>query len=113
MKTILKLLVAAVVINASVRAGMVAMNYYEFKETAHQAVLFGASSSTGEIRERILEKAGELKLPIDPANVTVSRRGPRTWADASYRQPVEFFPNQAYPVSLSFSVEGYQMVLGQ
>lgn len=113
MKTIFKLLVAAVLINASVRAALVAKSYYELKETAQQAVLFGANTNVGVIRDRILEKATELKLPVGPKDVIVKRQGTRTWADASYRQPVEFFPKQEYPVDLSFSVEGYSMVLGQ
>ena len=57
--------------------------------------------------------AVELELPVGPKDVTVKRQGTRTWADASYRQAVELFPNQEYPVDLSFSVEGYSMVLGQ
>jgi hypothetical protein len=113
MKTILKLLIAAVVINACARAGVAAMRYYKLKDTAQQAVLFGATSSTEELRQRILDKAVELHLPIQPANVLVRRAGNRTWADASYRYAVELFPNQEYPVNFAFTVEGYSMVLGK
>ena len=50
---------------------------------------------------------------MNPDNVTVGRENGRTWADASYSQSVELFPNQKYPVDFSFSVEGYSMVIGQ
>jgi hypothetical protein len=113
MKTLLKLIVAVIVVNASVRAGKAALNYYQFKESAQQAVLFGAGISTDDIRERILERADELGLPVNRDNVTVGRESGRTWADASYSQSVELFPNQKYPVDFSFSVEGYSMVIGR
>lgn len=113
MKTILSLVIAAIVINGSVRAGLAAMNYYQFKDMAQQAVLFGAGSTPEQIRKRIVEKAEQLKLPIDPEQVRVGRDGTRTWANASYRQGIEIFPNQPYFVDFDFAVEGYSMVLGK
>ena len=113
MKTILTLLIAGVLINGSVRAGLAGMRYYQLKETAQQAVLFGAGSTTADIRQTILEKAGELDLPLDPEHLTVGRQATRTWANGSYRHGIEVFPNQPYYVNFEFSVEGYSMVLGK
>jgi hypothetical protein len=112
MKTILKLLIAAVIINAAVRGSLAAMHYYQFKEAAQQAVLFGASATTEDIQHQILQVGRDLELPLSPDSVLVQRMGGRTWADAAYRQEVEFFTNQTYPVDFSFSVEAHSMVLG-
>jgi hypothetical protein len=112
MKTILKLLLAAVVINAAVRGGLAAKRYFEFKQAAQEAVLFGADTPVTDIRQIIVERARALNLPISTDDVKVNRQGGRTWADAAYRQSIEVFPNQQYPVNWSFSVEGYSMVLG-
>ena len=112
MKTILKLLVAAIMVNAAVHGGIAAMHYYRFKEAAQQAVLFGAAATTTDIRSQIVERGRELQLPIAAENVIVQRLGGRTWADAAYSQQVEFFPNQKYPVPFSFSVEAHSMILG-
>lgn len=112
MKTILKLLLAAIVINASVRGGMAAAGYFRFKDAAQQAVLFGSDSTPEEIQQLIIERAQALKLPVAIENIQVNRQGGRTWADASYSQNIEVFPKQQYPVSWSFRVEGYTMVLG-
>jgi hypothetical protein len=111
MKTILKLLVAAIVINAAVRGAVAGLHYYQLKDAAQQAVLFGASDPTADIQQQIVARAQELRLPIRPDNVLVQRDGGRTWANASYTQQIEFFPNQKYPVDFSFSVEGRSMVL--
>lgn len=112
MKTILKLLIAAIVINGTARAGYASVQYFQFKEAAQQAVLFGAGTPTADVRRVILERAYELELPVQPDNVLVRRQGGRTWADASYSQSVELFPNQPYPVNFSFSVESYSTISG-
>jgi|KBSMisStandDraft_5_1062788.scaffolds.fasta_scaffold1097425_2 hypothetical protein len=112
MKTILKLLLAAIVINAAVRGGLAAKRYFEFKQAAQEAVLFGADTPVTDIRQIIVERARVLNVPITADDVKVNRQGGRTWADAAYHQSIEVFPNQMYPVNWSFSVEGYSMVLG-
>jgi hypothetical protein len=112
MKTILKLLVAAIAINAAVHGGLAAKRYFEFKQAAQEAVLFGADTPVTDIHQIIVERARSLNLPLAADSVKVNRQGGRTWADASYRQAIEVFPNQQYPVDWSFSVEGYSMVLG-
>jgi hypothetical protein len=111
MKTILKLLLAALIANAAVRGGMAAYRYHQFKDAAQQAVLFGNSESEEALQQIIIDRGQALSLPVDADSVTVQRAAGRTWADASYRQPIEFFPNQEYPVEWTFTVEGYSMMI--
>ena len=112
MKTIIKLVIVAVVLNATARAGLAAMRHYQFKEAAQQAVLFGAGTPTADVRKLIIARGQELALPVRPENVTVRRQGGRTWADAAYSQSVEFFPRQVYAMNFSFQVESYSTVIG-
>lgn len=112
MKTILKLLLVAIVVNGCIRGGMAAYGYFRFKDAAQQAVLFGSDSTPEQIQALIIERAQALKLPILADNIQVQRQGGRTWADASYHQDIEVFPNQTYPMNWTFRVEGYTMVLG-
>jgi hypothetical protein len=107
MKTILKLLIALVVVNAMARGAMAAWTFYEFRDASQQLVLFGAGSSTTDLHNQILARAGELEVPVAPENVDVQREGPRTWAAVAYTQPVEFFPRWVYPVRLSFTVDAF------
>jgi hypothetical protein len=109
LKTIIKVLIAAAILNAAVRGGMAAFTYYQFKDRTEQLVIFGAQSTPQELQNQILETAAELDVPIDPENVTVERDGTRTRADASYVQPVEFFPNYTYPINFAFHVEGFSV----
>jgi hypothetical protein len=108
-KTIIKLLIAAAILNAAVRGGMAAFTYYQFKDRAEQLVIFGARATPAELHNQIVATATELEVPIDPENITVEREGSRTRAEAAYVQPVEFFPSYTYPVNFSFRVEGFSI----
>jgi hypothetical protein len=111
MKTLIKVLAAIVVLNAAARGGAAAMHYYQLKQAAQDAVLFGADATPEQIQSQILKKATELRLPVAPENVVVERTGGLTRADTVYRETVEYFPGQKYSMGLSFAVEGYSMVL--
>jgi hypothetical protein len=105
MRTLLRLLIVVVILNATARAAMTAWRYYEFKDLTYQTILFGARATDGQLQAEILRRAQELELPVEPQNVQVTRDGFRTRATASYTQPVELFPRYEYPVDLSFTVE--------
>jgi hypothetical protein len=107
-KTILRLVIAVALLNAVVRSATVAWKYYQLKDSAQQAVLFGWESPTEQIRNEIYDKAGELDVPLDLNGIDVRRTGDRTVAIASYVQQIELLPTYAYPVDLSFTVEGFK-----
>jgi hypothetical protein len=105
MKTILKLAIALVVLNAAVRVGIVAWDYYQLKDAAQQEVTFAGRMPTDQIHTRVYEKAVELQVPIERQNIEVTRQNDLVHLDAFYTQPVEVFPRYIYPLELSFSVE--------
>jgi hypothetical protein len=105
LKTILKIAIALALINAAFHGGEAAWRYYQLKDATEQLIVFGSQEHTNDLQTRIVQKANELEVPLLPENVTVHRQGFRTIVNASYTQPVEYFPNQIYPVDLKFSVE--------
>src|SRR6266850_3385023 len=106
MKTIIKLLIVIAVLNAVARVGLAEMRYYEFKDAAQELVTFGGDTTPNEIQNHIMAKAEELALPVECDDVSVTREGFRTFATASYTEPIEVFPSYQYPVTFHFSVEG-------
>ena len=105
MKTVLKLVIAVALLNAVVRGADSAWNYYQLKDAAQRALLFGAQVSSRQIHEQIMERAGELRVPLMPNDLIVSWRAGRRIAEASYTQQIEFFPRYRYPVLFSFNVD--------
>ena len=112
MKNVLKIVIVVIVLHAMAQAGMVAWTYYRFRDTAQQLITFGPWVPTGELYEQILSTGREFGLPLEVDDVTVERQGSRTTASARYIQQYEFFPNNFYPVELSFQVETFSIAGG-
>ena len=112
MKTIIKLLIVIAIINAAARVGLAAATYYQLKDESQQLLTFGSNSSPGELQNHILQRATDLQLPLVFEDITVTREGLRTTAQAAYTQPVEVFPNYKYPIKFSFIVEGLNLGQG-
>jgi hypothetical protein len=100
MKTIIKLLVAAAVINACARVGVAAWGYYQLQDAVHEIALFGGES-TSDMQTAIVAKAMDLNVPLDAAHVDVQRDGRHTMVQARYTKDVELFPGYTYAVPFS------------
>jgi hypothetical protein len=107
MKTVIKLLIAALLVNAAYRGGSVFLKYYQFKDEIQQMILFGQAEPVGQLTRQILGEATKREVPLDEDGVTVSREGTRTVAEVAYTDSVELFPSFIYPVDFSFSAEAY------
>jgi hypothetical protein len=112
MKTVIKLLIAVAIINATARVGMAAARYYQLKDESQELVTFGGNIVPGELQNQILLKAEELQLPLAFDDILVTRQGLRTTASAAYTDSVEVFPNYKYPIKFQFKVEGVNMGAG-
>ena len=107
MKTLIKLIIAAVVVNAAYRGGSTYLKYYQFKDDTQQMILFGQAEQVGDLAKQILGEAAKRDVPLDADDVMVTREGTRTLAEVSYTENVEIFPRYFYPVSFSFNAEAY------
>jgi hypothetical protein len=112
MKTLFNIILAAIVLNAVVRCGLVARNYFEFEDAAQQAVIFGADMTVKELDAEIRQRAKEHSVPLPDEGLDLRREGARTIAEVSYTDQVEAFPNFKYPVVLSFKVEAQALATG-
>jgi hypothetical protein len=109
LKTIIKIVIAAVILNATVRSADAMWGYYQLKDAAQQIVLFGPQSTPGQLRDQVFGKAEELGLPLEAQNITIRRETSRTFAHVYYVQPVELFPGYRQPIVFSFEVNALTM----
>ena len=107
MKTVIKLIIAAVLVNAAFHGGSTFLKYYQFKDETQQMILFGQSETVATLTRQIVGEAMKRDVPLDADDVTVSREGSRTVAEVSYTENLELFPRFLYPVTFSFSAEAY------
>jgi len=107
MKTVLKLVIAVALLNAVVRGADSLWNYYQLKDAAERALLFGSQRTSQQVHQQIMERALELDVPLKPEDLSVRWTTGRRVAAAAYTQPVEFFPKYPYPIEFSFNVNTF------
>lgn len=66
---------------------------HDFMEEVARAT--GVNSTSEEVKKAILQRAAELKLPVNKEDVTVEKQGDRIRMRAEYVVPVEF-PGYTY-----------------
>ena len=105
MKTLLKLLVVAAVVNGAYRFGMAEYRFSQLKGSTRSALALGTNTPIEQLKEQILRKATDLSLPVSAERVSLARENLRTTAAVSYQQDVEYFPGFTYPRQYSFTDE--------
>ena len=105
MKTLIKLLIAAAVINAAARYGLSAWTQYEFRDAVQQILLFGADASTDELKNEIMMEAERQGVPLEREALDVQHRDMVVTAQAGYLDEIELFPRYVYPKTWEFSLE--------
>ena len=105
MKTIIKLVVAALVVHATYRAGDVYLRYYNFRDDVHQIAQFAGRQTDNELRNRVLEAAQQREIPLDPEVITVRRPPNHLLIDATYSERIELLPRYFYPWEFKLDVD--------
>ena len=92
MKTVIKLVIVLLILNATYRVGSAYWTHYQFQDSIQEAAQFAERASPEDLRVKILELAATLRVPIDPDNLTVTRGNRRIDIDGSYFRNLELVP---------------------
>lgn len=111
MKTLIKLLIAGLVLHGVWKAGNVYMRYYEFKDEVTQIAQFGVKKTDNELIDAVNAAAKRREIPLNPVAVTVQRPNGRIIIDANYREQVEIVPRYYYPWDAKLHVDVLTLVL--
>jgi len=103
MKTVIQLVLAALVLNATLQAGQVFWRYYTFEDGVRQEALFSEGSTPDDVRAGVLERAADVFIELDPDDVLVTMARDRTVIDASYQDGIPLVP-RAYTYVHTFHV---------
>ena len=90
----LGLAVAVVIVGTMAFLGIkiipVRVSAYEFKDTMREEARYGAvRDSDKEVRNRILETADEMGIPLDKKNLSVKRNRAEIMITAKYEQAID------------------------
>ena len=110
MKALIKLIIAALVVHATWRAGMVYWQYYQFRDGVQQIAQFAGRQPDAEVHNRVLGLAKELLVPLDPDRLSVRRQENHTLIAASYDERIELLPRYFYPWEFRVAADAFTIV---
>ena len=104
MRTLLKVLVAALVINAAYRLGTAYWDHYQFQDAVQQLAQFSERAAPAELARGVLDLAAERSIPLDPDALAVDRRQRRVDISGTYVREVALVPGYQHPWTFTLDV---------
>jgi hypothetical protein len=92
MKTIIKIILALLVITAMFNAGRAAFNNYSFEDAVHEGLLFDPNANDEKITDMVMKLAREYDIPMEPGAIKITSRGQDLNVQMSYTQNVVLVP---------------------
>ena len=107
MRTLVKLVMAGLVIHATWRTGSVYWTYFNFREGLREVAQLSAGKPEQELHRRALAVASRLQVPIESEQIVVTRHDDHTFIDASYKTEIEVLPKYGYPWEFRVNVDAW------
>ena len=106
MKTLLKLIVVALIAHALWRTGSAYATFYKFKDSVSEAAMQEGNTEE-DLKQKIVELAQTYDLPLTASALTVSREAHHTTVQASFTKPVAIRPGYEYPWPFTVDIDAY------
>ena len=107
MKSLIKLLIAALIANATWRIGSEYLSYYKFKDSVREFMEHRNPKDDSQIRDRIMEVASQYDIPVDSESVKISHLNNHTIVDGSYVKAIEVVPTFRYNWPFEFHIDTF------
>jgi hypothetical protein len=108
MKTVLKLIIVGLMLNALWRLGAAYVSFYEFRDSVRIAAL--GAKSDDVLRQKIVELASTYDLPLAEEDIIIRRDDHHTYVESSYTASVPVMPGYKYQWPFKVEVDAYAIV---
>jgi hypothetical protein len=102
MKTIIKLLIVALVLNAAWHVGSAYWQHYQFEDAVKEAAQFTGRAKAEDLTARVYELADKWEIPLEADAVKVTKAQRRITVDAAYSREIDVAPR--YPRHWDFAI---------
>lgn len=92
MKTIIKIVIALVIVTAAFQSARAAFANYEFEDSVHETLLFNPRASDPDIVKAVLSLARTQGIPVEAEGVKIRQVGPDLIIEITYETEVELIP---------------------
>lgn len=96
-RTIVKLVILAVIVNAGINVVPVFWRNFLFKDAVGELARFSTRLDDKKIAEEVMNIAVRMDVPLAAEDVQVSRAGKRVIIETRYHVDMEYFPRHLYP----------------
>jgi hypothetical protein len=110
-KALVKLVIVALVANASWRVGSAYLSHYKFTDSVQQTTLFRGKRTDDVLRMRVFELASDYDIPVNEGNLTLRSEDHHTIVEGSYIREIELLPGFRYPWRFSFHIDTLSGIL--
>lgn len=111
MKTIIKILIAVVILTGCFNVGRALMDEYRFEDAVHERLLFDPRMTDTEIVKMVLDTASQFDVPITANDIEIREQGPDIRVDMQYTMDVVVIPGVfTYPWTFTPSASTRMLV---
>ena len=109
MKAILKLVLVALVANATWRVGSAYASYYRFTDAVQQTTQYRGEKSDDQIHDRVFELAAQYDIPVNDDNLAIRREENHTIVEGSYKKSVQLLPGFKYDWPFTVHIDTFTL----
>ncbi len=102
-KFLVKLALAALIVNATWRVGTAYAAFYRFRDAVEESTRFSGNRPVDALRQRVLDLANQFDLPLTDDGFTVKRVESHIFVDGEYTEPIAILPGYEYPWTFSWA----------
>jgi hypothetical protein len=107
LRNLIRLAVILLIANALYQFAPVYIHYQQFKDAVEETALFAKDRSDTEVVDRVMALAGRYRIPIQAADVQVTRDAQHTYINILYEEQIEWVPSFVRPMPFAVAVEGW------
>jgi hypothetical protein len=109
MRTAVKLLVAAAIVNATWHVMSAYITHYRFQDAVAQAVQFESDLSDDQVRQRVVDLMSDFDVPSSTDGFTLRRDDSHTVLQGSYSRQLDLLPGFSRRWPFTWRVETYTL----
>jgi hypothetical protein len=96
MATLIKFVIAVLILNAAARAGVAAFEHYQFTDAAREAMVFAPNASDVQLVQAVAKIAHDHNVPVTEDEINLRHDGPDIVIEFSYPKDVDLVPGGVY-----------------
>ena len=92
MATLIKFVIAVLILNAAARAGVAAFEHYQFTDAAREGMVFAPNASDAQLVQVVARIARDHSVPVTEDDITLRHDGPDIVIQFTYDKDVNLVP---------------------